>query len=241
MNRHRLGQHYLVDPRVIRRMVELADIKGEDKVLEIGTGRGALTTELARSAGSLEAYEVDRENYVATKRVASSINLHLNDAFKSKPTFDVLVSSLPYSESSSFIEWLSMMKYDRAIVLLQKDFVSKITAESGTRNYRALSALAQLSAEIVPKDRVGRNSFVPAPRVDSQIVLFRPRRRLNVREVSALKSVFSLRRRTLASVANALGFDAAVIGGYDGGLRVFSLSPDQAYQLVTRWLAAAGS
>ena len=66
MKRQRLGQHYLVDPRVVEKMVDSAEIAPEDRILEIGTGRGALTKRLASLGASFEGFEVDPENYRRT-------------------------------------------------------------------------------------------------------------------------------------------------------------------------------
>ena len=132
MKRRRLGQHYLVDESVVKRMVSLAGINVGERVLEIGTGRGALTVKLARVATSLEGYEVDPENCALTEAaVGGKVRIHLADAFEASPEFDVLVSSLPYSRSAAFVEWISKPRYDRAVVILQEDFVRKITAPPG--------------------------------------------------------------------------------------------------------------
>ena len=62
MKRRSLGQHYLRDEGIVKRVIELAAIRKRERVLEIGTGRGTLTAELAKVADRLEAYEIDREN-----------------------------------------------------------------------------------------------------------------------------------------------------------------------------------
>jgi len=62
MKRRSLGQHYLRDEGIVKRVIELAAIRKRERVLEVGTGRGTLTAELAKVADRLEAYEIDREN-----------------------------------------------------------------------------------------------------------------------------------------------------------------------------------
>jgi 16S rRNA (adenine1518-N6/adenine1519-N6)-dimethyltransferase len=143
-----LGQHYLTDPSVVNAMIGLAAVRQGERVLEIGTGRGSLTRELVGLTANLEGYEIDSESYeVLRKELGSaSLILHNEDAFKSSPEFDVLLSSLPYSESSNFVQWLSRRRYDRAVVLLQRDFATKITAAPGSPAYRAVSVISQASA-----------------------------------------------------------------------------------------------
>jgi 16S rRNA (adenine1518-N6/adenine1519-N6)-dimethyltransferase len=231
MTRKSLGQHYLVDESVITKLVSLANIRTGEKVLEIGTGQGAVTRELARVASSLEGYEIDEENLLATKEAVSGprVKLHLGDAFENKPRFDVLVASLPYSRSSSFVEWISQQRYDRAVVILQEDFVRKAAAHPGERDYRAVSVIAQVSSDIAQMGRVPRSSFSPQPRVNSVIVAWRPRRRLQSREIAAIKRLFSLRRRQV-------GAAVAELGGQPpeglGAKRVNSLSPEEALALA---------
>ena len=135
MKRRKLGQHYLADREVVRKIIEAARIRPHEKVLEIGTGRGTLTKELARLGSGFEGFEVDRENYDQTVMLLGDANarIHLGDAFLQRPDFDVLVASLPYSESATFVEWLSGLGYNRAVVLLQEDFVRKVLAPPGSR------------------------------------------------------------------------------------------------------------
>jgi len=230
MKRRRLGQHYLIDHDAIHRIVGFAKIKASDRVLEIGTGRGALTRELVGAGRSLVGYEVDRDNFEATKDavVGAEARIRLGDAFERKPKFDVLVSSLPYSESATFVQWLSGIRFGRAIVVLQKDFVNKIMAPPGDRDYRGISALAQIAFEVKQLGLVNRESFSPPPRVDSAVVLFTPKRLVPRAEVSNIMRLFSLRRRQVGSVLASLGRSGKE--GH-GQRRVFSLLPEEVHQL----------
>jgi len=227
MSRQRLGQHYLIDSGVVEEIISAAKIKPDERVLEIGTGRGALTRELARLGSSLEGYEVDEENLAVTigELGTKSAVIHLGDAFKETPRFDVLVSSLPYSRSANFIEWISQVEYDRAVVLLQEDFVAKVLAVPGARNYRAVSVVGQVSSEFRVLMRVGRKAFSPPPRINSVLVLVRPKRRLTRAEILWIKRLFSLRRREVASAAAELGM--VLPRTLLRRRRVYSLTPDE--------------
>ncbi|MBI3841413.1 MAG: hypothetical protein HY297_05625 [Thaumarchaeota archaeon] len=232
MKRRRLGQHYLVDPEVVGMMVEASGVNSKEKVLEIGTGRGVLTRELVGLGSEFEGYEIDPENHRATIEALgrADARVHLGDAFREAPRFDVLVSSLPYSRSAKFVEWLSGLEYRRAVVLLQEDFVEKILAPPGSRDYRAVSALAQLSAQVKVLRRVNRASFSPPPRVSSVVVAFRPKVRVPKEEVRAIKRLFSLRRREVDSALGELGMAGA--GGH-GRKRVYSLTPEEVHGLCS--------
>jgi 16S rRNA (adenine1518-N6/adenine1519-N6)-dimethyltransferase len=191
-------------------MIGLATIKHNERVLEIGTGRGALTRELVGRSATLEGYEVDKESYEGLqKELGEVLELHNEDAFKSSPEFDVLLSSLPYSESSTFVEWLSERRYHRAVVLLQQDFARKITAQPGSPAYRAVSVISQASAHVEIVSGVSRRSFDPPPRVNSCLVTMKWRRSLTSEETVMIKMIFSQKRRTVRAALKSLGLEAS--------------------------------
>ena len=233
MSRQRLGQNYLTDSVVVDRILARADIQPEEQVLEIGTGKGALTKKLAHLGASLEAYEIDNKNFVTTLEElgTTKATIHLGDAFKESPHFDVLVSSLPYSRSATFIEWISQIEYSRALVLLQEDFVTKIMAGPGARDYRAISAIAQISSGFEVLMRVNRESFSPPPRVTSLLVLVKPKRRMTGAEISNVKHLFSLRRRQVATATAELGM---VLPKNYGKRRVYSLAPEEVLEICIK-------
>jgi len=236
MKRRRLGQHYLVDPDVIRRVVSLAEIQPTDRVLEIGMGKGALTRELAGLGASYLGYEVDRANFKETSALVrgTAARVVLGDAFEEHPGFDVLVSSLPYSESATFVKWLSGREFRRAVVVLQEDFVRKINTPPGSRDYRGVSALSQICFEVRVLGDVPRAAFSPQPRVDSVIVSFTPLRRIEKAELTNILRLFSLRRRLADSALAELGMER---GGSFGRRRVNSLTPEEVHLLCLqkRW------
>jgi 16S rRNA (adenine1518-N6/adenine1519-N6)-dimethyltransferase len=233
MKRHRLGQHYLVDPDVIHRVVSLADIRPTDRVLEIGTGKGALTKELAGLGSSYLGYEVDRANFAETSNLVrgTAARVVLANAFEEHPGFDVLVSSLPYSESATFVKWLSGRKFRRAVVILQQDFVGKIMAPPGSRDYRGLSSLSQICFDVKVLGDVPRAAFSPHPRVGSVIASFTPVRRIEKAEVTTIMRLFSLRRRVADSALAELGMKGT---GNFGRRRVNSLRPEEVYLLCVQ-------
>ncbi len=220
-------------------MIGLAAIRPGEKVLEIGTGKGALTRELVGLTRELEAYEVDKESYEAlsSELAGTSLVLHNDDAFRSSPEFDVLLSSLPYSESSAFVEWLSRRRYDRAVVLLQRDFATKITAPPSSPAYRAVSVISQASAKVEIVFGVSRSSFDPPPRVNSCLVTMKWRRTLSGEQNAMIKRIFSQKRRTVRAALKSLGLTAppsASISSQHEYLqcRVNSLRPESVIAMV---------
>ncbi len=188
-------------------MIDLAAVRPGERVLEIGTGGGALTRELVGLTPNLEGYEIDRESFERLERElgGAPLVLHNEDVFNSSPEFDVLLSSSPYSESSHFVEWLSQMRYDRAVVLLQRDFAMKLTAPPGSPAYRAVSVISQASTKVEIVSDVSRASFDPPPRVNSCLATMRWRRTLNAEQTAMIKRIFSQKRRTVRAALNSLG------------------------------------
>ena len=220
-------------------MIKLAGVRHDERVLEIGTGKGALTKELVRLTANLEGYEIDRESYEGLKSDlgGARLVLHNEDAFKSSPVFDVLLSSLPYSESSHFVDWLSRRKYDRAVVLLQRDFALKITAAPGSPAYRAVSVISQASARVEIVSDVNRLSFDPPPLVDSSLVMMRWRRTLSAEQTTMIKRIFSQKRRTVRAALKRLGLEAPPSAadpalGLRLQCRVNSLRPESVLAIV---------
>lgn len=220
-------------------MVELADIRAGERVLEIGTGRGALTRELVRLTDRLEGYEVDPASYerLRSELSSASVVLHNEDAFEASPEFDVLLSSLPYSESSRFVEWLAKRRYERAVVLLQRDFAQKITAYPGDPSYRAVSVISQVSSRARIVGDVGKFSFEPSPNVDSCVVTISWRRTLTADQISMVKTIFSQKRRTVRAALKSLGLveppsAAPVTSDEQLMCRVNSLRPESVLAMV---------
>lgn len=230
MKRQRLGQHYLVDRLVIRRVVDAAGIRPSERVLEIGTGRGALTVELLGRGASYTGYEVDRQNYEATVEAlgGADAKVVLGDAFDQRPEFDVLVSSLPYSESATFVRWLSGMDFERAVVVLQSDFVEKVMAQPGDRDYRGVSALAQVAFRLEVLGRIERKAFSPQPKVDSVIVSITPRMTVSEEEAGRIVRLFTLRRRQVSAALAELGIQEKV---EHARRRVYTLRPEEVHEL----------
>ena len=218
-------------------MLRLAAIKPGERVLEIGTGKGALTRELAGLATFLEGYEVDGESFEGLRREleGTTVVLHNEDAFEASPEFDVLLSSLPYSESSNFVDWLAQRRYDRAVVLLQRDFATKITAPPGSPAYRAVSVISQASADVEIAAPVTRASFDPPPRVNSCLVTMRWKRTLTAEQTVTIKRIFSQKRRTVRAALRSLGMVAPASAAQENTVlqcRVNTLRPDSVMAMV---------
>jgi 16S rRNA (adenine1518-N6/adenine1519-N6)-dimethyltransferase len=172
----RLGQHFLKDPNTARLMV--ADVTGEDVVLEIGPGRGFLTAFLAQRAQLVHAVELDLDVLPALRRaVGDNVLIHEGDALRFdydtlEPAPNKLVANLPYNVASPLV--LRLLEETRSLehlrFMVQLEVARRMAARRGSKDYGAYAALVQLLAEVGIAHRVSRNVFDPPPRVYSAIV-----------------------------------------------------------------------
>ena len=242
--RRALGQHFLRDPDVATRIVDLLAPTGRDLVLEIGPGEGALTFELARRTGRVLALELDRalaERLGARLATSPHVEVRVADALRfdyetlvggrPDPGGRVLVAgNLPYSVGTAILG--ALLDAAPAIVaaapmemavMLQREVAERVAAGPGSRAYGSLSVVGQLAADVTLAFLVPPGAFRPPPQVESAVLHLRARRAppVAVADRAALEQVvraaFSQRRKTLA---NALA----------AGLR---LSPDQARTALT--------
>ncbi len=230
MNKRRLlGQHMLIDNDILHTILDYAELDRNEVVFEIGTGNGNLTAELCKRAKRVISCEVDKElNKKAQNILGKYSNLLLvnGDGFKTDHGFDVFVSNLPYSKSRIAVEWLAEREFDRAIVMVQKEFAAKLLANNGN-NYRAVSALAQYCFDIELLMQVGKNSFNPKPKVDSVLLKMIKRRKVGKDVIRELKLLFSFRGRKVRSAARKLGISESL-----NDKRVERLSPEEAVRLA---------
>lgn len=209
-----LGQNMLIDRRILAKIVSAAQIRNQETVLEAGTGQGIVTAELCKAAKQVISYEVDSKLYREAQEqffLLQFKNLELVHADLFKTTglqyFDVFVSNLPYSRSRDAFEWLSTQKFDRAIVMVQQEFAEKLSAMPGSKNYRAISVLAQHCFAIEKLFKVTKQSFEPQPRVESAIIKITPIHIVTKETIQNIHILFSKRNKKAASVAAKLGID----------------------------------
>lgn len=226
--RKALGQHMLVDRRVLAKIVGAAGIKNE-VVCEAGTGQGIVTEELCKLAKQVISYEVDPGLYRQAKVRLQFQNLELvnADLFKASAKFDVFVSNLPYSRSRDAFEWLATQHFDRAIVMVQQEFADKLLAKPGSENYRAISALAAYCFAVEKLFHVGKESFEPQPTVESVVIKVVPRHAVAKGTVKSLNLLFSKRNKKASSVAAKAGITADF-----GDKRVDQLAPEIVVKLA---------
>jgi 16S rRNA (adenine1518-N6/adenine1519-N6)-dimethyltransferase len=225
----------LVDRRILAKITSAAYISKDEIVLEAGTGQGILTAELCKYAKQVISYEIDIKLYrkVQEQLLSQFKNLELvnADLFKTKDPhfFDVFISNLPYSRSRDAIEWLSTQEFDRAILMVQEEFADKLAARPGSKNYRAISALAAHCFAIEKLFKVRRESFEPQPKVESSIIRIIPVNAITREGIRNINLLFSRRNKKVSSVAAEIGI---IIDANYGSKKIDELEPRHLVQIA---------
>ncbi len=222
----RLGQNFLIDLNIVRKILTLADIKPEETVLEIGPGRGVLTEALAKVSRQVVAVEVDpllhrllqerRERWPNVELICADA---LEYPFDSLPRGTVVVANLPYYVSTPLLFKLLERRtlFPRLILMLQEEVVDRLVAEPGSSDYGVLSVTAQYASFITKAFRVSANCFRPRPDVGSAVALFETKQKTGLagreeeRFAVLVKAAFAHRRKTMVNSLRDEGLDQSFI------------------------------
>ena len=243
--RKSLGQHFLIDRNIVRKIVRLAELQPGETVLEIGPGRGILTEALLDVSGAVIAIEVD-----------SVLNAHLREVFRNRsglkliegdalaldfaclPEAFLVVANLPYYISTPLVFRLLKegARINRMVLMMQAEVAARLAASPGSKAYGVLSIATQFRCEVRLAFKVSATCFQPPPRVGSAVVVLTPllRPRLSVNNegffFKVVRAGFAHRRKSLANSLRDEGFNpektrsALMEAGIDGTRRGETLS-----------------
>lgn len=187
------GQNFLTDVNILHRIVTAAHISRSDNVIEIGPGLGALTQQLAASAGEVVAIEIDTDLMpVLNELFRNSANVHLVygdvmkldlaaliDAKFTDPSRPVkVVANLPYYITTPILLKLlkSKVNWTAICVMMQKEVAQRVVASPDTKEYGSLTLAVQARMDAQIAFEVSKKYFLPSPKVDSAIVVLTPRK-----------------------------------------------------------------
>lgn len=216
-----LGQSFLVDLRILERIGEIAELSGQDEVVEIGAGLGVLTTFLGERVKRVIAIEKDPRFIDKLKEITvpfGNIELVHQDAlgieFKKFYLGNKLkvVSNLPYSVSSPILIKLLDERevFSLMVLMVQKEVGERIVASPGTKAYGSISVLIQTYMDAEIKLHVPPSAFWPQPKVESVVLKLIPLSspRVNVPDERffrrVVKAAFSSRRKILANSLSSI-------------------------------------
>ena len=205
-----LGQNFLIDNNIINKILNVTDIRNKD-ILEIGPGTGNLTAEiLKKSPKRLLVIEKDEElvnilknNFNNAIEIINNDVLDIDENLLSKTKLTVF-GNLPYNISTEILcKWILNIKknfwFEYLILMFQKEVADRIIAKFNTKNYGRLSILANWTLEIKKICDVKPGSFLPAPKVDSSILFFKPKKKIfkfkSPKNLEMITRVFFMHRR----------------------------------------------
>lgn len=221
-----LGQNFLIDGNIVRKIVAEANVAPEDYVLEIGPGMGTLTEELALNAKKVVAVEIDKSllpildetlgKYENVEIVSGDIlKIDVDELIKEKLNGGPVkvVANLPYYVTTPIIGKLieSDLNIESIIVMVQKEVAERMSAGPGSKTYGSLSVFVNFYTipEIVVK--VPKTVFMPQPKIDSAVIKLTLRKQLpdvdRVQFFRVVKAAFSKRRKTIFNALSTYGFD----------------------------------
>jgi 16S rRNA (adenine1518-N6/adenine1519-N6)-dimethyltransferase len=241
-----LGQHFLKDGNMIRKIAESVPAEPFHKIIEIGPGDGALTAVLLEKFDDVTAIEIDRRMIEVLTEKFSSLDIIHEDILKfdwntissiSKPVH--IVGNLPYYITSqilfAILENRSMLT--SALLMMQKEVAERIVAEPGTKAYGILSVQGQLMSTPEILFDVPPDVFKPRPSVDSSVIKFTFNKPKLICSDQNLKTVvrmaFNQRRKKLSNALKRLDADLPA-EEFNFDLRAEALKPEMYEKLTAR-------
>lgn len=186
----RLGQCFLIDNNITKKIIEACNLKEDEVILEIGSGKGVLTRQLAERVKKVIAVELDRKlfsNLEERFQKKDSIILFNRNILK----FDLrntlkhlsinnkitVVANIPYHITTAIFEFIfeHIDVLDAAYLMVQKEFAERVVAQVGTEHYSSLSCFVQYYTNPRVLFGVGRGCFRPQPKVDSCFIELIPK------------------------------------------------------------------
>lgn len=210
-----LSQNFLINDRAAKRIIDSLNLKGNDIVLEIGAGSGALTKYILNKAKKVVAVEIDRRLCdVLQQKFTSHHNLsiinadilkvNLQDLIQPEWTCKV-VGNLPYQITSPVLTFLleSRRLIDACVLMVQKEVALRLSSRPGDKDWSPLSIAVQLYADVEILFHLKPGSFFPRPGVDSSVIRlkFLPQTKVQVKDekwfFTVVRAAFGQRRKIL--------------------------------------------
>jgi 16S rRNA (adenine1518-N6/adenine1519-N6)-dimethyltransferase len=217
--RKSLGQHFLTDRRILGRIADALHLKGDETVLEIGPGRGALTDLLAERAGRLIAIEYDRAlAAMLRERYARRSNVLVAEADVLEVSLGelaagpyVLVGNVPYYITTPILfHALVPPRAERAVYLVQREVAQRLVASPGSKEYGALTVNVAAVARAETLFGVPAGAFSPPPKVESAVVRITPLAQPHITQEeerpfrTLVQGAFGMRRKQMRRVVRSL-------------------------------------
>jgi len=212
------GQNFLIEKKVVEKALKMAEIKADDRIVEVGPGLGTLTGALLEHGAHVYGVERDAAlvNYlkdVLGEEYGKRLNLMEGDAVE-HPLGELpqstaargykILANLPYAITSPWLEKvLEGSLPTRMVLWMQKEAGDRLMASPGSKAFGAIALFLQSAFEVTAKHKVSRHCFYPEPKVDSWLLAFKKKKRVFIfkKETKALiRQFFTQRRKQIQSL-----------------------------------------
>lgn len=238
---HRLGQHFLADANITRKIVDLSGIGPGDQVIEVGAGTGTLTRALAITGARVVSYEIDERLRPVLETVTAGLDVDIRFADVTRIDLVseladgrwVMVANLPYNVGTPLVmdalRWVGTI--ERFVIMVQREVAERLAAKPGDPQYGLPSVVAGIHSDAYVAFRVPPQVFYPKPRVESAVVVLERRQPPPHadRAIELARAAFGQRRKMLRrSLAGVLDDPAYALAraGIDETARAEELGPD---------------
>ena len=212
----KLGQNFLRDNTIVKRIVDVSNIDKDSLVIEVGPGGAIMTKELANVAKNVLAYEIDSDLAPEIERKIEgydNIDVIFQDFLVSDLISDItnysfkhlyFVSNVPYYITTPIILKLikSKLYFDNIVMMVQKEVGDRFSTSPGSRDYGSITVLLNYYYEVKKEFLVSRKNFIPEPNVDSVVISFKERKeKFAVKDIDFFETIvrdsFQFKRKTI--------------------------------------------
>ena len=230
-----LGQNFLKDKNIIKKIADSINPTEEDLIIEIGPGAGALTKELVKKKSEVICFEIDTRIKEILEQINSEkltiifkdfLSIKINeyiDQNKYKNLY--FVGNLPYYITTAIINKIVKESNPYEItIMVQKEVADRFSAKPGTKDYSSISIFLQYNFDIERVCNVSKTCFEPVPKVDSSVIKFKRNKKISANDeekfYKLIKDSFTQKRKNLRN--NLKGYDLnkiqAILKKYDKDL-----------------------
>ena len=212
-----LGQNFLIDENIIKKIVNLGNISNNDSVLEVGPGSGKLTKEIL-TKNPKKLFAVEKDKFLSNQLIEkykNKIKIFNNDILNFKENKIsrkkiIIFGNLPYNISTQIlVKWItceeSFKTYKKLILMFQKDVAERIVAKNNEKNYGRLSIISAWRLIIKKEFDVSEYCFYPRPKVKSSVLTFVPKKKYikfkDPKNLEYITNIFFSRKRKMINKA----------------------------------------
>ena len=245
-----LGQHFLIDENISKKIVNSFSLKEFDKIVEIGPGKGALTKYLFEFSNKLILIEYDTESveYIKSSFKIHNPNIIKQDFLKynlkdvlSQTSKNLIIGNFPYNISSQIIFKIleNYLLVDNLVGMFQKEVAERIISKPNSKEYGIISVKTQLLYDVKILFDVSPNVFFPKPRVNSSVISMTKKKNVNINFDVELfdrlvKLSFQQRRKKIKNSLKKLDLKENILEDSIFGLRPEQLSVNDFIKLTQK-------